>query len=135
MKNLTKHFLSYSLLYFALKMWRGHFEFLPQIENNHLLIETLIFSITCMLFSVNLKIDDQVKSNVYAQFSLVFVLVISYSIYWNLYAFVMRPHVVYFPFSVSYLISYLIIGLVAALLTIFVKKIITRFYEKYRYRA
>ncbi len=131
MRIIAKFYLSYSLLYFALRLWRRNLDFLPEVEGNFLLTEILLFFITCLLFRINLKVHAGMKDSFYTHVCFILTLVVLNSLYHNVYAYLMIPHVGYFSFSVSYLVSYVSIGLVASTVSLFIMKIVNSVYEKY----
>ena len=131
---LGKFWLPYSLFYFALRIWRRNIDFLHAIENNFLLLEILMFFMTCLLFRINLKFQAAPKDRIYTHACFILILVVANSIYHNVYAYLMRPFVGYFPFTVSYLISYVAIGMVASSLSFLLMKVVNSLYEKYRSR-
>jgi hypothetical protein len=115
-------------------MWCWHFDFLPQIEDNFTTTQILLFIITSFLFGINLKLAG-VRNSFYANVGLSFFLVISYHLYWNIYAFLMRPHVDYFFSPAWYLIGHLVWGLIGTSISFVLMKIINRLYENYHHRA
>lgn len=133
MKSLVKYFISYSVFYFALRMWRRHFEFLPIIENNRMVIDILIFSIASLLLYINLQLKNQPHNKFHVHAYFVIFLVVTNIFYWNLYAYLMSPHLEYFNLLDPYLLGYFVLGLVGVSISFFSMKFLGKVYEKFRH--
>jgi hypothetical protein len=85
---IYRYFLSYSLFYFAIRMWKRLFDFLPVIENNRTTIEIFMFFITSLLFGINLKLERETNDSYLNHIYLMLCLIVSNVIYWNVYAYI-----------------------------------------------
>jgi hypothetical protein len=113
-KNLIPYFLTYSLFYFALRMWRRQIEFLPEIQNSFLVVEMVMFFLTALLFNVNLVIQKRtkrIKNSVAVNVCLSIFLLTTNNVLWNIYAYLMRPDFKYLEFSFAYVLGYFLISL------------------------
>lgn len=135
MKSLSKYFFSYSLFYFALRMWNRHFGFLPVIEDNSTLIAILMFFITSILLYINLTLKDEGRNKYYVHICFMLFLVVSNILYWNGYAYLMRPHLEYLNLLDPYLLGHLVPGFIGVSASFLLMKVLRTFYEKYRYRT
>lgn len=135
MKSLIKYFFSYSIFYFALGMWRRHLEFLPVIENNSSVITILMFSITSLLLYGNLALKEDGRNKYYVHICFMLFLVVSDILYWDAYAYLMRPHLGYLNLSDPNLLGYLFGGFIGVSASFLLMKVLHTFYEKYRHGA
>ena len=134
MRSLIKYFFTYSIFYFALGMWKRHLEFLPVIENNSSLITILMFSITSLLLYSNLALKDESRNKYYVHICFMLFLIVSDILYWDAYAYLMRPHLKYLNLYDPNLLGYFVGGLIGVSTSFLLMKGLHAFYEKYRHR-
>lgn len=124
MTIIFRYSLSYSLFYFALRMWRRLFDFLPTIENNRASIEIFMFFLTSLLFGLNLKLKGEPNDGYLNHIYLMLILIVSNVIYWNTYAYITDFEYLSL-FDVS-MLGYVVLGTIGVTISFVFLKIVNR---------
>lgn len=133
MMRYLSFYLPYSLLYISVRTIKRLTEYLDFLPDSRLIIEVSMLLVVSLTFGLNWRLAYKELPNFsnYAAFN-VFA-TIFFLLFWNLYAFLMQPHLQYIDIFDIHNTAYLFIGGISAGLAFIVLKYSFKAYEKNNY--